>query len=101
MTTRVALAIAHFIFDAHKGRDMACFDIPGTFLHADSDENIIIGQAVKPLSRQARQAFKPVEPVKPLNSSSCQAHQAVEQLIHQAVKPVDRGSSSEASRQHF
>ncbi len=25
-----------------QGRDMACFDIPGTFLHADSDEDIII-----------------------------------------------------------
>ncbi len=28
------------IVDAHKGRDVACFDIPGAFLHADSDEDI-------------------------------------------------------------
>jgi len=28
------------IIDAHKGRDVACFDIPGAFLHADVDEDI-------------------------------------------------------------
>ena len=25
------------VIDAHEGRDVACFDIPGAFLHADSD----------------------------------------------------------------
>ena len=28
------------VIDAHKERDVACFDIPGAFLHADSDEDI-------------------------------------------------------------
>ncbi len=28
------------VIDAHEGQDVACFDIPGAFLHADSDENI-------------------------------------------------------------
>jgi hypothetical protein len=28
------------VVDAHKKHDLACFDIPGTFLHADSDEDI-------------------------------------------------------------
>ncbi|KAL3810038.1 hypothetical protein ACHAXA_000207 [Cyclostephanos tholiformis] len=28
------------VIDAHEGRDVACFDIPGAFLHADSDEDI-------------------------------------------------------------
>jgi hypothetical protein len=28
------------IVDAHKGRDVACFDIPGAFLHTDSDKDI-------------------------------------------------------------
>jgi hypothetical protein len=28
------------VVDAHKGRDVACYDIPGAFLHADSDEDI-------------------------------------------------------------
>ena len=28
------------VIDAHKGQDMACFDIPGAFLHANSDEDI-------------------------------------------------------------
>jgi hypothetical protein len=26
--------------DAHKGRDVASFDIPGAFLHMDSDKDI-------------------------------------------------------------
>jgi hypothetical protein len=28
------------IIDAHKGHSVACFDIPGAFLHADIDEDI-------------------------------------------------------------
>jgi hypothetical protein len=28
------------VIDAHEGRDVACFDIPGAFLHADSDKDI-------------------------------------------------------------
>jgi hypothetical protein len=28
------------VVDAHKQRDVACYDIPGAFLHADSDEDI-------------------------------------------------------------
>jgi hypothetical protein len=28
------------VIDAHKERDVACFDIPGVFLHADSDKDI-------------------------------------------------------------
>ncbi len=32
MIAHVALAIAHFVVDAHKGRDVACFDILGAFL---------------------------------------------------------------------
>jgi hypothetical protein len=28
------------IVDAHKGRDVACFNIPGAFLHADSNKDI-------------------------------------------------------------
>jgi hypothetical protein len=27
------------VIDAHKGRDVACFDIPGAFLYADIDED--------------------------------------------------------------
>ena len=28
------------VIEAHEGRDVACFNIPGAFLHADSDEDI-------------------------------------------------------------
>jgi hypothetical protein len=28
------------VIDAHEGRDVGCFDIPGAFLHADVDEDI-------------------------------------------------------------
>jgi hypothetical protein len=28
------------VIDAHKGRNVACFDIPGAFLHTDVDEDI-------------------------------------------------------------
>ncbi len=28
------------VVGAHKGHDVTRFDIPGTFLHADSDEDI-------------------------------------------------------------
>ncbi len=28
------------VVNAHKGREVACFDIPSAFLHADSDEDI-------------------------------------------------------------
>ena len=28
------------VIDAHEGRDIACFDIPRAFLHADVDEDI-------------------------------------------------------------
>ena len=28
------------VIDTHEGRDVACFDIPGAFLHADVDEDI-------------------------------------------------------------
>jgi hypothetical protein len=28
------------VIDAHEGRNVACFDIPGEFLHADVDEDI-------------------------------------------------------------
>ena len=27
------------VIDAHEGRDVACFDIPGAFLHAESNED--------------------------------------------------------------
>jgi hypothetical protein len=30
------------MIDAHKERDVGCFDIPGAFLHADSNEDIIM-----------------------------------------------------------
>ncbi len=29
------------VVDAHERRDVACYDIPGAFLHADSDGNEI------------------------------------------------------------
>ncbi len=38
LATELVLITA--IVDAHKGRDVACFDIPGAFLHADSDKDI-------------------------------------------------------------
>ncbi len=50
---RDALTITHFVVNAYKGRDVACFDIHGAFLHADSDEDITIRQAVKLSSRQS------------------------------------------------
>jgi hypothetical protein len=28
------------VINAHEGRDVACFDTPGAFLHAESDEDI-------------------------------------------------------------
>ncbi len=28
------------VIDAHEGRNVSCFDIPGAFLHADVDEDI-------------------------------------------------------------
>ncbi len=28
------------VIDAHEGQNVACFDIPGAFLHADVDEDI-------------------------------------------------------------
>jgi hypothetical protein len=28
------------VIDAHEGRDVACFNIPGVFLHADVNEDI-------------------------------------------------------------
>ena len=28
------------VIDAHERRNVGCYDIPGAFLHADSDENI-------------------------------------------------------------
>jgi hypothetical protein len=28
------------VIDVHEGQDVACFDIPGAFLHADSDKDI-------------------------------------------------------------
>ena len=28
------------VIDAFEGRDVGCYDIPGAFLHADSDEDI-------------------------------------------------------------
>jgi hypothetical protein len=28
------------VIDAHKRHNVACFDIPGAFLHADVDEDI-------------------------------------------------------------
>jgi hypothetical protein len=28
------------VIEAHKGRDIACSNIPGTFLHANSDKDI-------------------------------------------------------------
>ncbi len=28
------------VIDAHKGRAVACFDIPGAFLHTNSDKDI-------------------------------------------------------------
>jgi hypothetical protein len=67
----VALTIAHFVVDAHKGRDVACFDIPGAFLHADFDEDITIHQARELSSHQAHQAVKPDKLVKPLSLLSC------------------------------
>ncbi len=30
------------VVEAHKGQDVACFDILGVFLHADSDKDITI-----------------------------------------------------------
>jgi len=30
------------VIGAHEGHDVACFDIPGVFLHADSDEDIVM-----------------------------------------------------------
>jgi hypothetical protein len=40
LTTELVFITA--VVDAHKGRDVACFDIPGAFLHADSDKDIIM-----------------------------------------------------------
>jgi hypothetical protein len=34
------LAFIKAVVDAQEGRDVMCFDIPGTFLHADSDKDI-------------------------------------------------------------
>jgi hypothetical protein len=39
-TVSTELVFITAVIDAHEGRDVACFDIPGAFLHADSDENI-------------------------------------------------------------
>ncbi len=39
-TVATELVFITAVVDAHKGRDVACFDIPGAFLHMDSDEDI-------------------------------------------------------------
>jgi hypothetical protein len=36
----IELVFITAIMDAHEGRDVVCFDIPGAFLHADSDKDI-------------------------------------------------------------
>ena len=39
-TVATKLVFITAVIDAHEGRNVACFDIPGAFLHADSDEDI-------------------------------------------------------------
>jgi hypothetical protein len=39
-TVAMKLVFIMAIVNAHKGRDVASFDIPGAFLHMDSDNNI-------------------------------------------------------------
>lgn len=39
-TVATELVFITAVMDAHKGRDVACYNIPGAFLHADSDEDI-------------------------------------------------------------
>jgi hypothetical protein len=39
-TVAMELVFISAVIEAHKGRNVACFDIPGAFLHADVDEDI-------------------------------------------------------------
>jgi hypothetical protein len=39
-TVVMELVFLTAVIDAHKGRDVACFNIPGAFLHADVDKDI-------------------------------------------------------------
>jgi hypothetical protein len=39
-TVATELVFIRAVIDAHEGRDVACFDIPGAFLHVDLDEDI-------------------------------------------------------------
>ena len=39
-TEATELVFITAVIDAHKGRNVACSDIPGEFLHADVDEDI-------------------------------------------------------------
>jgi hypothetical protein len=41
-TVSTKLVFITAVIDAHEGQDVACFDILGAFLHADSDEDIIM-----------------------------------------------------------
>jgi hypothetical protein len=36
------LVVITVVMDAHKGQDVACFDISGAFLHADSNTDIMM-----------------------------------------------------------
>ena len=39
-TEATELVFITAVVDAHEGRNLACYDIPGAFFHADSDEDI-------------------------------------------------------------
>ncbi len=49
------------VIDAHKERDVACFDIPGALLHADSDEDITMilkGRLAKLMAKVAPNLYR-------------------------------------------
>jgi hypothetical protein len=49
------------VINAHEERDVACFDIPGAFLHADSDEDITMilkGRLVELMAKVAPNLYR-------------------------------------------
>ncbi len=49
------------IVDAQEGRDVVCFDIPGSFLHADSDKDstmILKGRLAKLMVQVAPNLYR-------------------------------------------
>ena len=42
LTVATELVFITAVIDAHEGPDVACFDIPGAFLHAEADKDITL-----------------------------------------------------------